>query len=434
MERNNTPIKKESNTIHVIGVSAGGVKELPNRIQQIITSSKKIAAPSRILKSLINLWHIEKPDNELPELFESDKTSALIKWLKLQTHNTVLLASGDPLWFGIGRLLIESFPEKEIIFHPSPTCLQLAFSRINKPWQDASWISLHGRDPLPLKNLLQKRPKSIAILTDPSRGGAEEVRKFLKTLEIEQNYTFWIFEKLGHPDERFYKVLPSEKISNKIDPLHLVVLIQEKTSLILNNNDVPLFGIDDGLFIQHEDRPGLMTKREIRIQILAELELPEEGVLWDIGAGVGSIGIEAIRLRPKLKLLSIDKRIGSKLLISDNASRFSVQPFQIIESEVLDLLKEKALPNYLSKPDRIVIGGGEKLLIIPELLKVIKRKGIIVIPITTLKGLSQAEEILRESDCLLRISQHQNYRGIEMMNSTRLSPMNPIFIIKAKFQ
>ena len=70
-------------------------------------------------------------------------------------------------------------------------------------------------------------------------------------------------------------------------------------------NDLPLFGIEDGVFQQSEDRPGLMTKREIRVQILSELELPHEGIFWDIGAGVGTIGLEALRIRPKLKLLLV---------------------------------------------------------------------------------------------------------------------------------
>ena len=109
------------------------------------------------------------------------------------------------------------------------------------------------------------------------------------------------------------------------------MLVYEKSSKI-NANELPLFGINDGVFIQHEDRPGLMTKREIRIQILADLELPMEGVIWDIGAGVGSIGIEALRIRPKLKLLSIEKRmlacINPNLEPQSNRSSENLYPTQ----------------------------------------------------------------------------------------------------------
>ena len=79
--------------------------------------------------------------------------------------------------------------------------------------------------------------------------------------------------------------------------------------------------LDYGLFLQHDDRPGLMTKREVRVQVLADLELPARGVLWDLGAGVGSIGLEALRLRPSLALWALERRGGSAALIAANAER-----------------------------------------------------------------------------------------------------------------
>ena len=98
-----------------------------------------------------------------------------------------------------------------------------------------------------------------------------------------------------------------------ISSLNIVVLT--KTKKIFSNNNIPLFGINDSIFKTYDDRPNLLTKREVRVQILADLELPKNGVIWDIGAGCGSIGLEALKLRPYLDLFCIDKRIGSKALI-----------------------------------------------------------------------------------------------------------------------
>ena len=89
----------------------------------------------------------------------------------------------------------------------------------------------------------------------------------------------WICERLGHPKERIRKILPKSDLPSDIDPLNLVILIAKEPSNPPKKS-LPLFGIKDGEFIQNEDRPGLMTKREVRIQLLAELELPETGVLW----------------------------------------------------------------------------------------------------------------------------------------------------------
>ncbi len=435
MERNNTLSNQAPITIHVIGVNPGGVKDLSALLQKRITKTKLIAAPKRILNSFQE-WLTTQNDRMVSqEYFEIKDSSRLITWINTQENDVVVLASGDPLWFGIGRLLVDNIKNKKLSFHPSPTSLQLAFARLGRPWQDAAWVSLHGRDPLPLNKLLQKRPKALAILPDPNRGGAKEVRNFLKASETEDNYAFWVFENLGNSKESFQRIKPSEKIPDNLDPLHLVVLIEEK-NFSINPTKLPLFGLEDGLFLQYDDRPGLMTKREIRIQILSDLELPSKGVIWDIGAGVGSIGIEALRIRPELKLISVEKRLGGKELIKRNAERMGVHPTSIIESEALDFLNNMQIHPSLCQPDRVVIGGGgeEKDQLIEMILHRMSNEGIVVIPLTTLQSLQKIEDLFNNNNCAYKISQHQSYRGVSIGNATRLSPMNPVFIIKGKLK
>ncbi len=438
MDSVNNQKQQSLGPIQVIGVPAGGVAHLPSSIQKLILASKKIAGSKRILSESKNWLSQQKGKGTPPltELYESNNTTETVEWLKSQKEEVILLASGDPLWFGIGRVLIENLPARKLIFHPSTTSLQLAFAHIGRPWQDATWVSLHGRDTDQLTNLLQKRTKAIVILTDPKRGGPKEVKSLLKESGMEANYIFWLFEKLGHTDEKVHTIMPNKQIPNTIDPLNLVVLIKSENHKV-SANALPLFGIEDSLFYQHEDRPGLMTKREVRVQILADLELPQEGVLWDIGAGVGSIGLEALRIRPKLKLLSIDKRVGSKNLIINNANRLFVNPSAVIEAEASEVLKTQRFPDDLYHPDRIILGGGrfkEKEELIQIFVEKINSKGIIIFPLTTLQALNQIEGILQKLPCTFKTSQHQNYRGVNIGNGTRLSPMNPVFIIKAKFK
>ena len=431
MQVNITQTNEISNPIHVIGIDASGPENLPLNLKELIFSTTKLAAPKRILKDFSNWWKSTKNKNPLPELFSSDKPEKLITWLSLQENKTIILASGDPLWFGIGRCLSETLLVDRLIFHPSPSSLQLAFARLGRSWQDASWISLHGRDPSPLAKCLQKRPKALAILTDPSREGAQEVRQYLRSSGLEQCYSFWICERLGHSQERIYRLNPQDKLKPEPHPLHIVILIAEESS---ESKELPFFGIDDGIYLQHNDRPGLMTKREIRIQLIADLELPEEGVLWDIGAGVGSVGLESIRLRPKLRLLAIDQRIGSKQLIKDNAKRLSVNPSAIFESEALSLLNSNSFPKDLFIPNRVILGGGglnrEKIL--KAIITRLTPEGIVVIPLVTLEAASQLISILKKENCKLSINQHQNWRGVSLSMGTRLEPTNPVFIIKGK--
>ncbi len=242
----------------------------------------------------------------------------------------------------------------------------------------------------------------------------------------------WIFEKLGHKDERILNISQNEKIP-ELDPLHLVVLIKEKKSTI-KKKDLPLFGLEDSCYFQHDDRPSLMTKREIRIQVLADLELPESGVIWDIGAGVGSIGLEALRIRPSLKLLSIEKRLGGKELINANASQLSVFPSKVVEAEALDFLEKGNMPSQVKSPSRVILGGGniEKLLLLDKVLVHITSGGIIVIPLATLEQLGKVLSFLEGKDCITKVSQHLAFRGVDLLKGTRLQPINPVFIVKVK--
>ncbi len=422
--------RSSDNPIYVIGTDAGGLANLSSKLGNLILSSKRIVGPKRLLEDFNLWWESKGGGDHKPEIFKTESPKAIVDCLKEKENTTVVLASGDPLWFGIGRQLLENFPKERLIFHPSPSSLQLAFSRLGRPWQDVKWISLHGRDPSPLVEEIEKEPKVLALLPDPNRGGAKEIRRILISLGLENFFSFWIFEQLGSPKEKIQLLLPKDKLDKDLDPLHLVVLIKNQNTIELPKN-LPLFGIDDHIFIQYSDRPGLMTKKEIRVQILASLELPEEGVLWDLGAGVGSIGLEAIRIRPNLQLMAADKRSGSKNLIHQNAERLNVNVTAIFEEEAKSLIDHSKIPANLANPDRVIIGGGgaNKIEIIQIAIKSLQINGIIVIPLAQLEEIGLIKKAL-SSKCKVSISQHHSSRGVAISNGTRLVPINPIIIVK----
>ena len=188
-------------SLHVIGTDAGGVLNLPQSLQFLIKQAALVAAPSRLAYA----------PSSGQQLISTDHPAAAIEAIAaaLATSKpTVLLASGDPLWFGIGRLLLQRFEPAQLCFHPAPSSMQLAFAGIARPWQDASWISLHGREPEALAAELQKRPAALIVLTDPNRGGAESVRLILRASGLEAAYGFWLCEQLGHPQQRLQRLAP----------------------------------------------------------------------------------------------------------------------------------------------------------------------------------------------------------------------------------
>ncbi|NDG76035.1 MAG: precorrin-6y C5,15-methyltransferase (decarboxylating) subunit CbiE, partial [Synechococcaceae bacterium WB8_1B_136] len=195
--------------IEVIGTDAGAPDTLPPMQQRALRQAAVVAAPRRLHPALQH-WAGRTGGDACPALWATDQLEPLLDHLAALPHDrpVVVLASGDPLWFGIGRQLLQRIEPARLRFHPAPSSLQLAFARIGRPWQDAAWVSLHGRDPEPLAAALQKRPPALAVLTDPGRGGAEEVRRLLAASGLEAAYGFWLCERLGHPEERVQRLAP----------------------------------------------------------------------------------------------------------------------------------------------------------------------------------------------------------------------------------
>ena len=425
----------ESKQIHVIGIDTSSVESFFEAKKKPIFKAERITGPQRILDSFKTWLKDKNIKNNKFEFFATDKLNDFIDLLKKDKKKTIVFSGGDPLWFGIGRLLIQNFPLSNLYFEPAATSFQLAFSRLGKPWQNTQWISLHGRDPLQLEKAIKKLPSSLVVLTDSNRGGAKEVYQLMDSLELQKKYEFWTFERLGYINERILKISSVDDFPIDLDPLHLVILFKKEEPLI-QSKDLPLFGIVDSVFLQNADCPGLMTKKEVRVQILAELNLPKQGIIWDIGSGVGSIGLEALRISPNLKLVSIDKRVGSKNIIEENARRLGVKPSLIIEDEALNIFKQHKITPSLSSPERVIIGGGgsNSHLILEEVLKLINSTCIIVIPLISLKSISKLESILKPKAHKLSISQHQSYRGVSIGEDIRLSPLNPVFILKGEIK
>ena len=412
--------------IDVIGTDAGAPASLPAPQQTLLRAAAVIAAPQRLQAALQDWLGDAKP-----ELISSDDPRALVDSLQSRAADqaVVVLASGDPLWFGLGRILCDRIGAERLRFHPAPTSLQLAFSRIGRPWQDADWVSLHGRDPEILASTLQKRPAALAVLTDPNQGGAGTVQQMLRSSGLEASTDLWLCENLGHPDERVQLIAPHAALPTDLQPLLIALLIAREPAAP-DPHQLPLFGLDDGLYLQHSDHPGLMTKREVRIQLLAELALPPQGVLWDLGAGTGSVGLEALRLRPGLQLLAVERRAGGAQLIQRNAQRLGVSPAAVLEADATTVLNGE-LPSQLSQPDRVLLGGGgaQRERLLQEVLTRLRCGGVVVIPLASIEALASVRPLLENAGLAVRVQQLQAWRGQPLGDGTRLAPMNPTLIV-----
>ena len=416
--------------IYVIGINSYKFEDLSFKLKNLFLETENIAVPNSYFEK-IKSWCVNCLEKK-KSFFSSNSNNELINWLRSQENDVILISRGDPLWFGIGRILLENFSKDELIFYPSNTCIQLAFSKLKIPWQDTISVSIHGRDSTKLVAVLKAKPSSLAIITDSTKDSLQIIQKHLLELNLTDFYDFWLCEEIGFDNENIRKLNIKETLPQDISSLNIVVLT--KTKKIFSNYNLSLFGINDNIFKTFDDRPNLLTKREVRIQILADLELPKNGVMWDIGAGCGSIGLEALRLRPNLELFCIDKRIGSKALILENSKRLGVKPKFIFEEDINKTLNTRNLSSF-EKPNRLVIGGCDKktkLQIINTLAQGMRFGDIVVIPIIDIQTIKELKKELEDNNFKTNLNLIQTYKSLSIAQGMRLEPNNPIFLLKGK--
>ena len=148
--------------INVVGINSFKFEDLPVKLQNLFVETDNIAVPNSYFEK-IKSWSNNNLEQK-KSFFVSKSNYELINWLRTQKTDVILISRGDPLWFGIGRILLENFSKDELRFYPSNTCIQLAFSKLKIPWQDTVNVSIHGRDSKKLVEALKKSTQVWLLL------------------------------------------------------------------------------------------------------------------------------------------------------------------------------------------------------------------------------------------------------------------------------
>ncbi|MDJ1176252.1 precorrin-6y C5,15-methyltransferase (decarboxylating) subunit CbiE [Roseofilum capinflatum] len=405
------------NPIHVVGIGLEGAAGLSGAVQEIIEGATLLVGSDRHLAYF--------PQHPAQRLTLSDISQTLHQVKeRLSSETIVILVSGDPLFFGLGRLLLTYFPPEQLCFHPHVSSVQLAFSRVKVPWQGASIISIHGRDFDELVTALQKGASPIAVLTDPLHAPGA-IARLLLNLDLPTHYQFWVCENLGGTDEQIHHLSAQEALRRTFAPLNIVILVQKPQDSAIDLNTLPALGIPDRHFHSFGDRPGLITKREIRLLILGELELQPKQTIWDIGAGTGSVSMEIGRLVPTAYVYAIEKTAAGIQLIQKNAQRFRISNVVSIQGKAPDILRQ------IPAPHRVFIGGtGEALQgILACCLATLLPGGKIVMALATLEHWQEAIAWIHRHQLTYRVLQVQVSRSLPVGRFTRFAPLNPVILL-----
>ena len=387
-------------------------QDLTTRHLQIIESADILVGGQRLLDYFKASAAQKQPiDKHIAKTVEFIKD-------RMESQSIVVLASGDPLFFGIGSILIKALGPENVAIYPNISSIAAAFARIKEPWSQVQVVSLHGRkNDEALVNALHEG-NAVAVFTDPANNPAWIAKKLIA--EDFTNIKMCVLESLGSDAEQINWYSLEQAAGLTFSEPNLVILKRGSPAQQLKN--IPHLGIPDNYFV-HEK--GLITKSEIRAISLAKLELLPEHILWDLGAGSGSVSIEAALLARRGKVIAVEKNPARVNQININMNQFGITNMEVVQALLPDGLAG------LPRPDRIFIGGGGRNL--AQIIKVaagfLKPNGIVVINTVLMPNVLKAMETLEALDFKTSMVQAQISHSRKMPWAERLEAQNPVWIV-----
>jgi precorrin-6Y C5,15-methyltransferase (decarboxylating) len=319
-----------------------------------------------------------------------------------------LVVSGDPGFFGLARLARARLGSEGLTVHPAPSSVALACARAGLSWDDAVVVSAHGRAPQLALEAVPAHPK-VAILTSPACP-PEWLGRMLVTQGCPRRY-ITVVSRLGETDERVWAGGLEELAANRFDPLSVVVCVAPDPSSLADDGPAWVWGLPEAAY-RHRD--GMITKSEVRSVALGKLRLPGAGVLWDVGAGSGSIAAECTRLAPGLRVFAIERSPDEAVRLQANLAASAAT---VIVGQAPEALA--ALPD----PDRVFVGGGG-LDVLAAVIERLRPGGTVV---ATYAAVDRAAAAATALGHLVQISVSRAV-PIGSTTSVRLQADNPVFV------
>ncbi len=401
--------------VHVIGIGQGKA-DLTGHHLELIRSADLLVGGNR---------HLDMFPDHRGERFaiQTDLPSVIQKILAgMDTKNIVVLASGDPLFYGIGTTLTRQIPADRLVIHPNITSVGAAFAAICQPWHDAKIISFHSQSGQRFVFSSLARENKVAFLTGPKKDPVFIADKLIENRL--EGFRVCVLENLGDPDrEKITWYTDYQQIIEQNFAHPNIVILIRACSLPKIVSHETYTGMPDEFFRHHR---GLITKSEIRSIVLSKLQLTrKDHVLWDIGSGSGSVGIEAAMQIPDGRVYAVEKNKTRLPDIRHNIKYFDqrhVKPIHLNFPRGHETLKS---------PDRIFIGGGGKDLnkIIDCCCDRMARGGTIVINTVVVESMETAVKTLDANGFSPQMIQVQISRSKPMPYGTRMNALNPVWII-----
>jgi precorrin-6Y C5,15-methyltransferase (decarboxylating) len=336
----------------------------------------------------------------------------------LGARRVVVLGTGDPNFFGIGRYLVSKLGAERVTILPAPSTMQEAFARVGLPWHEARFGSCHGR---PVEGVVElvRHHAVVGLFTDPDNTPARIAAHLLEAGIAD--LTAHACCDLGGPEERVF--------TGDLSALKGQTDLPQPNVLILVHPTPPrrplTLGLPEDAFIHRKPKVGLITKREVRAVAIAKLRLTDASVVWDIGAGSGSVAIECALACHRGRVFAVEKNAEDVDNVRANIAAFGTPNVTAVHATAPDGL------DGLPDPDAVFVGGTGKRLddLLATCLERLAPGGRLVMTLATLDNLAAAMAFFKARDLPVEVTQFQVARGAPILDMTRLEALNPVTML-----
>jgi len=403
--------------VDVLGLGAEGLPGLGPAARARLDAATFLAGGRR---------HLELAGGPAGERFAiADNVDGLVERLRARgpDERCVVLASGDPLFYGIGRALSIGLGPDQIRVEPAVSSMQLAFARAGLAWQDATIVSVHGRPLAPTLLPLLGRPR-IGLFTRDG-GSPAAVASFFLDRGLD-DYSAWIGERLGTAAERVTRLPLANLPGSRFDDLNFLILERyHERAGVFDWVERSRLAVPDVLFARPEAGPILLTHADVRAITITRFREVLGGPIWDVGAGLGGVAVDLARAFPAVEVVGFERSETQLDHLRENRRRFAAYNLRVVAGEAPGCLVDE------DRPAGVFLGGtGGKLDEILDLvIDRLREGGVLVANFVGIENLARFSERVRAEGWPLDVAQVQVSQGRPLAGLTTLVPLRQVWVV-----
>jgi precorrin-6Y C5,15-methyltransferase (decarboxylating) len=407
--------------VQIIGMGDDGLEGLTVAARHLIDNAQWLLGTDRSLSAVAERAGVERYE------IGGDLDATVRRITEAGDRRVVILASGDPLFYGTARYLCDQLGKDRFEVVPHVSSMQLAFARVKESWDEAYLTNLATQT---LDLAVEKiRTAQKVGLFPTEQATPRRVAKTLLERRIDY-FSVYVCENLGAPDECVTQGELTDVATMDFSPMSVMILVRKP-----NLPDRPrqmmgrrLFGNPDELFLHAQPKRGLITPAEVRSVALAELDLGPTSIVWDVGAGSGSVAIEAAQIAAGGTVYAIEVDPEDYELIAVNAERFGVTNL------IRVLGKAPEVWATLPAPDAVFVGGTGRQVraIVESAFDRLRPGGRLVANVTSIESVAEVHRALHDKSGDADVWMINLARGVYQLEQIRFESLNPTFLIGAR--